>query len=137
MSLYKSTDLGTVKISNVLFAQMIVNSFRQKECAGKIWPATTKGKQIGNDQKYNISDVASHIILKHSSDCEDLELEFNVIIMFGNIISKITTCVADYISDCIEKNFGKKPNRIIIHITGIRSKQIARRNLEVIKQYEY
>lgn len=137
MSIYRKTDLGTVKISNVLFAQIIVNSLRQKECLGKAWPATSKGKQIGNDQKFNVSDVASHIIVKHSSDGIDIELEFNILIQFGNSISAITTAISDYIAENIQKILGKKPNRIKINITGIRSKQIARRNLEVVKQYEY
>ena len=137
MSLYKKTDLGIIKISNVLFAQIIINSFKQKECVGKVWPATSKGKLIGSEQKFNVSDVASHILVKHSSDGMDLEIEFSIIIQFGNSISTITTVIADYIADSICNKLGKKPNRIKIHITGIKSKQIARRDLEVVKQYEH
>ena len=136
MSLHRNTDLGTIKISDVLFAQIIVNSLKQRECLGKAWPATSKGKQIGNDQKFNVTDVASHIVVKHDRESTDVELEFKIIVQFGNSISAITEAVFQYVADSIEQVLGKKPVRIIINVTGIRSKQIARRNIEVIKQYE-
>ena len=47
MALTRETNLGTISVANLFFAQMIADSFKLENCKGRVWPATKKGKQIG------------------------------------------------------------------------------------------
>ena len=135
MTLSRETELGTITVSNLLFAQIIADSFKLEGCKGKIWPATKKGKQVGSDMKFNLSEFANTIEIEEIQDGETMNLEFHVIVKFGTSISTICGNIADYIAMSIEQKHGRKPGQIKIHVTGVKSKQIAKRNLEVVKGY--
>ncbi len=135
MTISKTTELGTITVSNLIFAQIIEKSFQQKHCRGRVWPATSKGRQIGNEQKFSLSDFAHEINVEPSENGDGFELEFSIIIRFGTSIKLVTGIISDYIAETIEKKQGRKPDRIIIKIAGMKSRQIAKRNLEVIKEY--
>lgn len=62
MLLEKNNELGKISISNNVFAQIIKDSLEL--CRGRVWPATKKGKQIGNEWKFNLSDFASTVEVK-------------------------------------------------------------------------
>ena len=100
-----------------------------------MWPSTKKGRQIGSDAKFSISDFAGNIEVEPSFDGDSVDIEFSVIVKFGTSIRKLTDAVADYIADTIYQKQKKKPNQIKIRIAGVKSRQVARRNLEVIKRY--
>lgn len=135
LTVSKQTELGTISVSNLFYAQIIRESFEQESCRGKIWAATRKGRQIGSDQKFSISEFASHIEADNSFDGENIDLEFSVIVRFGTSIRKLTDDVCSYIAETLYEKQGRKPNQIKIHIVGVRSRQTARRSLEVIKRY--
>ena len=135
MTLSRETELGTISVSNILFAQIIADSFQQASCRNKVWPSTKKGRQIGSDAKFSISDFAGNIEVEPSFDGDSVDIEFSVIVKFGTSIRKLTDAVADYIADTIYQKQKKKPNQIKIRIAGVKSRQVARRNLEVIKRY--
>ena len=136
MTISKTTELGTINVSDLIFAQIIERSLRQTGCRDKVWPATKKGRQIGNDAKVSAADIAREIEVEASSDGSNFELTFNVIIKFGAGIRKITDLLTDYISETVLNKHGRKPDLIRIRIVGVRSKNIAKRNLEVVKRYE-
>lgn len=135
MTLSKETKLGTISVSNILFAQIIGESFTGEYCLDRVWPSTKRGRQIGNDAKFSLSEFANHIDVQSSEDEKNIDLEFSIIVKFGTSIRKISEHLADDIAKAIEKKSGKKPHQIKIRIAGVKSKQIAKRNLEVIKQY--
>ena len=64
-----------------------------------------------------------------------MDLAFSVIVKFGTSIRSLTDALGDDIANQLEKKLGQKPRQIVIRITGVKSRQIARRNLEVIKRY--
>ena len=135
MTLSRETELGTITVSNLLFAQIIADSFKLDGCKGKVWPSTKKGKQIGGDMKFNLSEFANTIEIEELQNGERLSLEFHVIVKFGTSISTVCENIADGIAASIEEKHGKKPGQIKIRVTGVKSKQIAKRNLEVVKRY--
>lgn len=135
MTLARETELGTITVSNLLFAQIIADSFKLDECKGKVWPSTKKGKQIGSDMKFNLSDFAGAIEVEDSASGDGIDIEFNVIVKFGTSIRSVSEAIADEVAKSIEQKHGRKPNRIKIRVAGVKSKQIAKRNLEVIKCY--
>lgn len=135
MTLSKTTELGTISVSDIIFAQIIEKSLKIPECRDKVWAATKKGRQIGNEQKLNISDLAHEIDVEPSADGDSIELTFHVIIRFGAGIKLITDILTEYISETVLQKLGKKPDLIRIRIVGVKSRNIAKRNLEVVKRY--
>ncbi len=135
MTLSRETELGTISISNLLFAQVIAESFRIEACKGKVWPAAKKGRQIGSEKKFNLSEFANAIEIEESPYDGRIDIEFSIIIKFGVSISGVCEAAANYIANRIEEKQGKKPHQIKIKVTGVKSKQIAKRNLEVVKRY--
>jgi len=135
LTILKETELGDISISDIMFAQVISECFKSEICSGRVFPATKKGRQIGNDQKYSISEFAGHIETEKSFDGESVDLAFSVIVKFGTSIRSLTDALGDDIANQLEKKLGQKPRQIVIRITGVKSRQIARRNLEVIKRY--
>jgi len=136
MALTRETNLGTISVANLFFAQMIADSFKLENCKGRVWPATKKGKQIGSTAKFNLSEFASAIEIEESEYVGRMNIECSVIVKFGSSISSICETIADHTAAMVEKKYGGKPYKITIHITGVKSKQIAKRNLEVVKTYE-
>ena len=135
MSLYKENELGKISISNTVFASIIRDGFQLMECKGRVWPASKKGRQIGNETKFNLSDFGNVIETSLDEDGR-LAIEFSIIVKFGTSIKKITDALADYLAENVESFQGSKPAQITIRISGVKSKQIARRNTEVIKRYD-
>ena len=135
MSIVKNTDLGEVKISDQVIAQIISDSMSTEGIKGKIWPATVHGRQIGVLPKIVDAEFASNIVIA-SKDDETITLEFSVIVKFGTSIRKITRALADTISDNMKYIIGITPSVITINIAGVKSKQIAKRNTKAVYKYE-
>ena len=136
MALTRENDLGTISVSNLFFAQMIAGSFKTDVCKGKVWPSTKKGRQIGSPAKFNLSEFANAITVEPSGHPGRVNIECSVIVKFGTSISAICEAIADYTAETIEKKQIGKLYKITIHVAGVKSKQIAKRNLEVTKTYE-
>lgn len=136
MTISRTTELGKITISDLIFAQIIEKSFKLDDCKDKVWPATLKGRQIGNEQKFNLSDFSHEIEVESSADGGNFILTFNVIIRFGSSIKLITNAMSDYIAETVLHRHGKRPEMIKIRVVGVKSKQTAKRNVEVIRRYE-
>ncbi|MGF6375500.1 putative alkaline shock family protein YloU [Clostridiales Family XIII bacterium PM5-7] len=136
MALSKETALGKISISNTIFAGLILDSFHQEACEGKVWASTKKGKQIDIYNKGAMNEFSSTIEIDADEDGENIEIEFSIIVKFGTSIKKITDYLSDDIAAKMLQQYGKKPIQVKIRIAGVKSRQIARRNLEVIKSYE-
>ena len=135
VTISRSTELGTITLSDLIFAEVIERSFNQKECKGRVWPATSRGRLIGTDQKSGIQEFAHEIEVKMGPDDNAVSIEFSIIIRFGTSIKKITGLIGDYIAEAIKEDHGERPIFIKIRISGVKSKQIARRDVEVLKSY--
>lgn len=136
MALTRETNLGTISVSNLFFAQIIAGSFKLETCKGKVWPATKKGRQIGSPAKFNLSEFASAISVEQSEHQGRMNIECSIIVKFGTSISTICETIADHTAEMVKQRHGDMPYKITIHVTGVKSKQIAKRNLEVVKTYE-
>lgn len=133
MTLEKNTKLGKITLSKLYFAQIIAGSLQQPSCADKVWASTKRGRLIGAGAKLNLSDLASHIEIEQSE--AGYALEFSVITKFGASIRQISDLLADDIAERLQTEQGEKPAQIKIRIAGVKSKQIARREVEVVKSY--
>lgn len=135
MSISKTTELGKITVLNTFFARLIMKSLKQDRFRGKVWPASSKGRRFIGDQKVNLYELAREIKAGPSSEGGGLDLEFSVVIRFGAGIAELTDAISDDIASMIEEKSGSKPHCIKIKIVGIKSRQIVKRDMEVIKKY--
>lgn len=136
MTIARENQYGKITVSDLLYAEILKDCFQKDECKGKLWPSSQKGRQIGNDSKINVHELASSLILESDENGNNINIEIFVIIKFGVSIKQITTAIADSFAEGIYQFHNVKPKCIKVNITGVKSKAIAKRNLEVIKEYE-
>ena len=134
MSIAKITELGEVKISDQIVAQIISDSMSAEGIKNKIWPATVHGRQIGLLPKIVDAEFASNVVI-NTLDDGSITLEFSVIVKFGQSIKKITKELADLVSDNMKYMLGVTASIITINIAGVKSKQVAKRNTKAVYKY--
>lgn len=135
MSLKIENELGQMKVSNTIISQIIYSGLANLNLENKIWPATSRGRQIGMVSRFTDSELSMYINCSFSDD-GTLLLEFSTIVKFGVSIKKITKNLSDYIYDFIKESFGNEKLQITINIVGVKSKQKAKRNTKVVYRYE-
>lgn len=137
MTLSKNTELGQITVSDQIFADMLIDAAKSDECEGKVWPSTKRGKIIPENGRSYPADVASVIDVSKGADGESeyLLLDIYVVIKFGAGIKKVVEDLCSHIAGTIMERQGAIPVHINVHVTGVKSKQVARRDLLVLKEY--
>lgn len=133
MTFETKNDLGRIKLNDYIFAQIV--STAVSKCRGRAFHASEKGKLLGNQGiKSGIGEIASNIKLR---DEEKLcSLEFYIIMSFGASISETTKEILDYIEYELKGLFPEKGGSITLKIVGVKSKKIAERNINAVREYE-
>lgn len=133
MSLERSTEYGKIKLNDNIFSKAVLAAVSKTE--GKVFYASERGKILGGiDQKVSPGELASNIII--SEDAKHYLLKFFVIMSFGASIKKNCTEVLDNLEKQIRTMFPDKGCKIILKIVGVKSKNIAKRNIEIVREYE-
>lgn len=132
MSLTKVTDLGTITINPSVISKEIINAATAVN--EKLFFATEKGKLLGAPKKVGLGELASNI--KVGQDGEKMFVTFYVIMNFGASIKNSTDILLDSLQNSIKSMFPKQDNLITIKIVGVKSKNIAPRDIEVSREYE-
>ena len=132
MAFSKTTALGKIIINpSVVSREVRAAATPVKE---KLFFATEKGKLIAAPQKINSTDLASNMIFEETD--EKINLTFYIIMSFGSSIKNVTETVFDGIEQSFRTLFPTKGGTITINIVGVKSKKIAPRDIEVIREYE-
>lgn len=132
MAFSKTTALGKIIINpSVVSREVRAAATPVKE---KLFFATEKGKLIAAPQKINSTDLASNMIFEETD--EKINLTFYIIMSFGSSIKNVTETVFDGIEQSFRTLFPTKGGTITIKIVGVKSKKIAPRDIEVIREYE-
>ena len=133
MAIERKNDLGTIKLDDYIFAQLIQTSLSKS--GGKAFHASEKGKLLGNQGiKSGIGEISSNIKIREEKD--KYIIEFYVITLFGASIRETTNEILDYIEYEMKGLFPEKGGRLILRIVGIKSRRIAPRNIKVVREYE-
>lgn len=133
MAIEKKNNLGTIKLDDYIFAQLIQTGL--SKCDGKAFHASEKGKLLGNQGiKSGIGDITSNI--KIGEEGNKYILEFFIVTLFGASISETTQEILDYIEYEMKGLFPEKGGRLILRIVGIKSKRIAPRDIKIVREYE-
>ncbi len=116
----RDTDLGHIHFTRSVIERIIKDAV--EKCDGKVFLRNYKGKYRsivqGTDYTIDITDAGTDIVVY-------------VVIAFGAGIGRYSKLMLDYIYDTVEKVMGERPHYVKIVVTGVQSKDIARRHIEI------
>jgi len=126
------TKLGHIHFSHSIINKIVIEAV--EKCDGKAQIYNYKGKYMNV-----VPDLASRINLYDEevgsievTDTEEsIRIKVYVVLQFGASIRKTTASIIKYIYEHTEKIMGVKPEKVTVVVTGILSKNIARRHIEV------
>jgi len=128
----QETQLGEVIFSQDIINQIILKA--AESCEGKVGILNFKGKYAnvvpGLASKMNLyHEEAGGIQITETE--EGLELQIYIVVKFGTSIKEVTEKMLDCIYEDMEKILSEKPKKVTITVTGMVSKNIAKRHIEV------
>lgn len=130
-SFIKEQSCGKIIINSSVLAQLV-----EREVAsfgGRVIITNSKGKRLPFLYRSVAGEDRSNIDI--SIKGEKIDIKIHVIIKLGLSISKTTQSLIRGIKTCVEKAIGVSPASVTVIVAGVLSKQMARRNIEVKKQY--
>ena len=133
MSLERSTQYGKIKLNDTIFAKAVLSAVAKT--GGKVLCASERGKILGGiDQKVSTGELTSNIFIRKTA--EGYCLKFFVIMSFGASIKENCTAVLDNLEKQMKTMLPDKQGQIVLKIVGVKSKKIAERNIEIVREYE-
>ncbi len=128
----KTTALGDITLNESVIAKAIIKS--ALEAGDRIFPATEKGKIIGTYKKIGSGDLSGHFEFEEKDN--KYKIKFYTVISFGSSIKAVTETVLDALEDRIKTMFPEYGGELVLKIVGVKSKNIAERDIEVKREYE-
>ena len=122
-------EKGTIKINKHIFGKMAFDAVGLTE--GKAFSASEKGKQltgIGGSRPAP-GEIADNMTVREEGGV--LCLEMYIIMLFGASIQKNTELILDHMEKELKQCFPQQPGRILLKVVGVKSKQVALRDIEV------
>lgn len=122
------TELGTIKVAKSVIGNIIMDVIDSFE--GKVILSNSRGK-IPNQlaQKIGTKEEFSEIVIDLTEN--GLEIKLYVVLRFGTSIKATTGKMIDDIKSLVKENTAMNVNEIMVTITGMMSKHIAPRHIEV------
>ncbi|WP_324824003.1 Asp23/Gls24 family envelope stress response protein [Sinanaerobacter sp. ZZT-01] len=129
--LYKiQTENGTITLFKEAVAAIIIRVM--ETFAGKVLIANQKGKIYHFIARVSGKEDGGTIEIVNGK--KGFDIRIYVLIRFGSSINKTTELIIEQIKNEVEKGTGVPVNSVSVVITGVFSKQIARRNIEIKKE---
>ena len=132
MSLRRTTNLGTIIINTSIISKEVIKA--STKVNESIFFATEKGKLLGSPKKVGSSELSANILVDEKEGRFNLTLY--IIMNFGSSIKKVTESILNDLEESFKQMFPSQPGKITIKIVGVKSKKIAARDIEVIREYE-
>lgn len=132
MSLNRRTSLGTVTVNDNVIAKIILRAVEKSD--GKLLLSSERGRILGVASRVGVGDILGNFQIQEKEN--KYFLKFSGIIRFGSSIKNVTENVLDLVQEEMQQFFPTQGGEIILHIVGVKSKQIAERDIEVKREYE-
>lgn len=133
MSLERTTEYGNVKLNDNIFAKAVLAAVGRTD--GRAFCASERGKILGGiDQKVSTSELSSNIFIKETE--KRYVLKFFIIMTFGASIKDNCKVILDSVERQMKTMLPDKGCRIVLKIVGVKSKKVAARNIEMVREYE-
>lgn len=122
-------EKGTIKINKLIFGRLAWDAVGLTE--GHAFSASEKGKQLTGigGSRPTPGEIADHMVVQDTDG--RLEIRFCIIMLFGSSIQKNTQMILDYMEKELKVMFPEQAGRILLKVVGVKSKQIAPRDIEV------
>lgn len=111
------TKLGNIHFSHNIINRIVENAIA--ECDGKVLLQNYRGGLNASGVEFIETE-------------NGFRIKVYIVIKFGTSIKQTTSKIIDSIYENAEKILGEKPEKIKVIVTGVASKNIARRHIEVI-----
>ena len=121
------TDLGTITVTKWVIGKIILDVVEEFE--GKVIISNYKGKVPGIVSKIGGMDEVNTMEINMTE--QGLDIRVFVVLRFGTSITRATNLLMDKIYEKIKELTGIAPNSVAIVVTGMISKHIAPRHIEV------
>ncbi len=123
------TDLGKITVPKAVVGKIIAQTVEQFD--GKVIISNNKGKVPGFVSKIGGMDDSSSMEISLTE--QGLDIRVFIVLRFGTSITSVTNKLVNQIHENIEEMTGVKPNSVAVVITGVISKKIAPRHIEVTR----
>lgn len=133
MFLEKRNNTGFIKINDTVFGSVVSDALLKT--GTKAWPATDKAKLVTGIAGIwpSAAEIADHLILSEEEGVTCIRV--HIIMAFGTSIKMATDIILDYMEEKLKTMLPDVPCRVIIDIVGVKSKYIAPRDVEVIREW--
>lgn len=123
------TELGTITITKSVIGTIITDVIDEFE--GKVILSNHKGKVPGLVSKIGGMDEINNMEISLTE--QGLDIRFYVVLRFGTSITRVTNQMVDEIHSRIKELTAMEPNSVAVVVTGMISKYIAPRHIEVTR----
>ncbi len=127
-----STELGTIVVTKEALGEMVLDAVSQGDLQGRIWLANKKGKRI-----QGLTALMGEEKALIGTDPEDgrLVVEICIIVRFGLSMKHLTDILMEELRRRLYRLTGQNPASITIHIVGTLSRNVAKRDIRITKEY--
>jgi len=132
MPLTKVTNLGRIIINPSVISKEILNSATVVN--EKLFFATEKGKVIGAPKKVGLGELSANVKLNQLDG--KILVTMYIVMNFGASIKAATDTILNNLEKSINSMFPDQNVIVTIKIVGVKSKNIAPRDIEVSREYE-
>ncbi len=126
--LYKEeSQSGSIIIEKAVIAKIISESVAQFN--GKVMISNYKSKATTFAVKFGVTDEINNMDISMGE--KGLDIKIYIVVKFGTSIGMVTNTLINDIHSKVCKFTSIEPNSVAIVVTGMVSKNIAKRNIEV------
>ncbi|MDD2217057.1 MAG: Asp23/Gls24 family envelope stress response protein [Eubacteriales bacterium] len=113
---------GTVSLNKNIIGNIVIEAM--SEYQDRVFLCNQKGKMLYQDPRNaSMMDIAF--------DDKNFTVKFYILMRFGTSINTITNKIIDKIYEDTQSILGICPQKVTVVVSGIISKQIVKRNIEV------
>lgn len=123
------TEFGTITITKSVIGKIITDVIDEFE--GKVIISNHKGKVPGLVSKIGGMDEISNMEINLTE--QGLDIRIFVVLRFGTSITRVTNQLVDEIHRRVREMTAMEPNSVAVVVTGMISKHIAPRYIEVTR----
>lgn len=123
------TEFGTITITKSVIGKIITDVIDEFE--GKVIISNHKGKVPGLVSKIGGMDEISNMEINLTE--QGLDIRIFVVLRFGTSITRVTNQLVDEIHRRVREMTAMEPNSVAVVVTGMISKHIAPRHIEVTR----
>lgn len=121
------TEIGSISLDRSVIVKIITDTVDKFN--GKVLISNHKGKVSGFVSKLGVNEEGNNMEINYGE--KGLDIRLYIIIRFGTSIRMVTEHLIQNIKKNIEEYTTIEANSIAVVVSGMFSKQIVRRNIEV------